>query len=221
MLRALPERAIAELLLGVQACLGEGRRIMATDLRAVVDHLREHQGGAVADLDTAGLPPAVRHLVHFTADRARFTCSQTFWECDDDSVSTTVCEQAVLSHLVEQTAADQPCRLGHLDTGSHDVVLHNAPRVTLYAGWPLCAGRGRTHARRYLGNRSPALTARHRPGPHLRARSVLAPLGAVGRNLDLRRGPRRLSDALAEEILVQSSSVQLDEDATPPGHNCI
>src|SRR5450759_251341 len=53
-LRGLPERVIAELLLGVQACLGEGRRLMPTDLRAVVDHLREHQAGAVADLDTAG-----------------------------------------------------------------------------------------------------------------------------------------------------------------------
>jgi len=83
-LRGLPERVIAELLLGVQACLGEGRRIMPTDLRAVVDHLREHQAGAVADLDTAGLPPAVRHFVHFTADRARLTCSDLASEYGKD-----------------------------------------------------------------------------------------------------------------------------------------
>lgn len=32
-------------------------------------------------------------------------------------------------------------------------------------------------------------------------------------------GPRHLIDALAADILVQSRSVQLDEDATPPGHH--
>jgi hypothetical protein len=37
--------------------------------------------------------------------------------------------------LIEQTAADQPWWLGYLDTGSHDVVFNNAPKVTLYAGW--------------------------------------------------------------------------------------
>ena len=30
--------------------------------------------------------------------------------------------------------------------------------------------------------------------------------------------PRHLIDALAADILVQSRSVQLDDDATPPGH---
>jgi hypothetical protein len=64
-----------------------------------------------------------------------FAAYATFWESDDDSVSTTVYEQAVLSHLIEQTAADQPWWLGYLDTGSHDVVFNNAPKVTLYAGW--------------------------------------------------------------------------------------
>ena len=34
-------------------------------------------------------------------------------------------------------------------------------------------------------------------------------------------GPRHLIDALAADILVQSRSVQLDEDATPPGHHYI
>jgi hypothetical protein len=64
-----------------------------------------------------------------------FAAYATLWEPDDDRVSTTVYEQAVLSHLIEQTAADQPWWLGYLDTGSHDVVFNNAPRVTLYAGW--------------------------------------------------------------------------------------
>ena len=83
-LRGLPERVITELLLGVQAALREGRRIMPTDLRAVVDHLRDQQVGAVADLDTAGLSAPVRHFLHFTADRARLICSDMASEYDKD-----------------------------------------------------------------------------------------------------------------------------------------
>jgi integrase len=83
-LRGLPERVITELLLGVQAALSEGRRIMPTDLRAVVDHLRDRQVSAVADLDTAGLSAPVRHFLHFTADRARLACSDMASEYDKD-----------------------------------------------------------------------------------------------------------------------------------------
>lgn len=76
MLRGLPERVVLELLLGVQASLAEGRRVMPGDLRAVVDHLRGLDVDTVADVDTAVLPPAVRHFLHFTADRFRLTCSE-------------------------------------------------------------------------------------------------------------------------------------------------
>jgi len=74
-LRGLPDRVVLELLLGVQASLAEGRRVMPTNLRAVVDHLRGLDVDAVADVDTAVLPPAVRHFLHFTADRVGLACS--------------------------------------------------------------------------------------------------------------------------------------------------
>jgi hypothetical protein len=61
-----------------------------------------------------------------------FAAYATFWESDDHSASTTAHEQAVLSQLIDQTAADQPWWLGYLDTGAHDVVFPNAPRVTLW-----------------------------------------------------------------------------------------
>jgi hypothetical protein len=43
-------------------------------------------------------------------------------------------DNSILSILVEHTAA-QPWWLGYLETGSSNVVFHDAPKVKLYAGW--------------------------------------------------------------------------------------
>jgi hypothetical protein len=43
-------------------------------------------------------------------------------------------DRAVIEILSEQGCA-QPWWLGYLDTGADDIVLPDAPRVTLYAGW--------------------------------------------------------------------------------------
>lgn len=43
-------------------------------------------------------------------------------------------EQAVVRNLVTQTP-DQPWWLGFLETGAHDVVFEDAPRVSLYFQW--------------------------------------------------------------------------------------
>jgi hypothetical protein len=150
-----------------------------------------------------------------------FAAYATFWQSDDDSVSTTVYEQAVLSHLIEQTAADQPWWLGYLDTGSHDVVFNNAPRVTLYACWhyvlveagPKQAATWRTgHPRSPHGNLPDLIF------PADRSWLVSALWDDTSTCVG---GPRHLIDALAADILAQSRSVQLDEDATPPGHHYI
>jgi hypothetical protein len=150
-----------------------------------------------------------------------FAAYATFWQSDDDSVSTTGYEQAVVSHLIEQTTADQPWWLGYLDTGSHDVVFNNAPRVTLYAGWhyvlveagPEQAATWRTgHARSSHGTLPDLIF------PADRSWLVSALWDDTWTYVG---GPRHLIDALAADILVQSRSVQLDEDATPRGHHCI
>jgi hypothetical protein len=60
-----------------------------------------------------------------------FAAYATFWESDDDSVSMTVYEQAVLSHLIEQTAADQPWWLGYRDP------LGSVPRAPALFTGPL------------------------------------------------------------------------------------
>ena len=52
-------------------------------------------GTAIDQTITSAIPPV-------------FAAYATFWESEDDCVSTTVYEQAVLSHLIEQTAPGQP-----------------------------------------------------------------------------------------------------------------
>jgi integrase len=69
-LAGLDEGLIAEILYGVQAALAEGRRVMPTTLRNVVDHLRRCQVNNVADaVDTAPTRTPVRWFLAFCADR--------------------------------------------------------------------------------------------------------------------------------------------------------
>lgn len=150
-----------------------------------------------------------------------FAAYATFWESGDDSASTTVHEQAVLSHLIDQTAADQPWWLGYLDTGAHDVVFPHAPRVTLYSGWDyVLVEAGPTQAATW---RTGHMRSQHGTLPDLifpDDRSWLVSAlwddtwTCVG-------GPRRLIDALVRDTLVQAREVQLGEDPTPPGHHFI
>jgi len=69
-LAGLDENVIVELLYGVQAALAEGRRVMPTTLRHVVEHLRRHEVNSVAAaLDTAPVRTPVRWFLAFAADR--------------------------------------------------------------------------------------------------------------------------------------------------------
>lgn len=43
---------------------------------------------------------------------------------------------AAIIQLLTAHTTSQPWWLGYLDTGSDDVVFTDAPRITLYAGWP-------------------------------------------------------------------------------------
>jgi len=62
-LRGLDERVVLEVLLGIQGCLESGRRLMPSQLRASVDHLRRAQVSSVGDVDATALTPAVRHFL--------------------------------------------------------------------------------------------------------------------------------------------------------------
>lgn len=52
-----------------------------------------------------------------------------------DGVGPDAHEHAVINELTACTA-EQPWWLGYLDTGAHDVVFPQAPRVSLYWDWP-------------------------------------------------------------------------------------
>lgn len=150
---------------------------------------------------TAAIPPV-------------FEAYATFHRPDD--VPIAVHERSVVADL-ERYAADQPWWLGYLDTGAHDVVFGDVPRVTLYYDWnyvlvsagPEQALTWRTgHMRDGLGS-LPDLFF-----PEDRSWLVSAlwddTWTCVG-------GPAELIDALRRDPLAGARRVGPDEDALPPG----
>ena len=113
--------------------------------------------------------------------------------------------------LVEQLTGHGTTQwwLGYLDTGAHDVVFPQAPRVPLYWDWPY-------------------VLVQAGPGQALRWRRTLPDLifpldrswlftmlwddgwTCIG-------GPSTLIEALAVDSLIRAQRVQLGEDPTPPG----
>lgn len=126
-------------------------------------------------------------------------------------------EQArLVLRLLSEQSGDQPWWLGYLETGTDDVVFPDAPRVSLYAGWPyVLVHAGPEQAARW----------RHDPwssrvGPDLvfpADRSWL--LSWLGDDDWLcLGGPTALVDRLLAQPQLQVRGVGLGEDATPPGH---
>ena len=132
-------------------------------------------------------------------------------------------DQRVLAVLKSQPT-DQRWWLGYLDRGGSGVVFPDAPRVTVYVGWPyvlVLAGPNEAANWRQVGA-TPA-------GPYLLPdlmfpadRSWLVSTlwdddwSCVG-------GPVALVDALLNHPDLRSRvrRVRLGEDATPPGHQAI
>lgn len=145
-----------------------------------------------------------------------FEAYATFWEIDDDRVAAQ--ERAVLSRLVEQTAADQSWWLGYLHTGAHDTVFPDAAMVTLYYDW-----------RYVLVEAGPEQAATWRTG-HMRSQYGILPdlmfpadrawlVSALWDDTwTCVGGSRRLVSGLADDPLVRARPVHPDEDAMPPGH---
>jgi len=150
-----------------------------------------------------------------------FEAYATFWASGDDRARIFAQEQAVLRHLTDQGAVDQHWWLGFLDTGAHDVVFADAPRVTLYAGWDYVlveAGPDQVSTWRTGHMRSQHGTFPDLMFPADRTWLVSAlwddTWTCVG-------GPNSLIDALAQDALIPARLVQPGEDATPPGHGYI
>jgi len=122
----------------------------------------------------------------------------------------------VLRLLGEQSGG-QPWWLGYLETGVDDVVFPDAPRVTLYTGWPyVLVQAGPAEAARW---RQDARSWRA-PGPDLIFPADRSWLLSWLWDDDWRclGGPTALIDRFLDQAQLHVRRVGLDEDATPPGH---
>jgi hypothetical protein len=133
----------------------------------------------------------------------------------EDDAERRASESALL-RLLDAQSGDQPWWLGYLDTGAHDVVFDRAPKVTLYANWryvlveagPLQAGTWREDDP--WRGRLPDLIY-----PADRAWLVSMLWDDDWRCMG---GNAALMGAVLADPDLDSRSVTLGEDATPPGH---
>jgi hypothetical protein len=124
-------------------------------------------------------------------------------------------DRAVLAALSEQSS-DQPWWLGYLDTGADDVVFPDAPMVTMYAGWRyVLAEAGPLQAATWKDSSSwrGALPDVIFPADRSWLLSTLwdDEWRCIG-------GPGALIDRLHRDDRLQVRTVNIGEDATPPGY---
>lgn len=124
-------------------------------------------------------------------------------------------ERAVVRALTSVTA-EQPWWLGYLETGAHDVVFPQAPRVPLYWDWPYV-----------LVEAGPEQALSWRRG-HMRGDGTVPDLFFPADRSWLVSalwddgwtcigGPTAAIDALLAEPATHARRVTTDEDALPPG----
>ncbi len=126
-------------------------------------------------------------------------------------------EAAVVWHLTDH-AGDQPWWLGFLDTGAHDIVFDEVPKVSLYCDW-----------RYVLVQAGPSQALSWRTGHMRHGYGVLPDLffpadrswlvsGLWDDTWTCVGGPAQLIRDLRDDPRVGARVVGLDEDAAPPGH---
>ena len=137
---------------------------------------------------------------------------------EDQAWSVARQEQAVVDQLVG-VSGQQQWWLGYLETGAHDVVFPQAPRVRLYSDWPYVlveAGIEQALSWRVGDMRSQYARLPDLFFPADRSWLVSAlwddTWTCVG-------GSEVLIDQLEQDPAIQARRVGLDEDATPPGHD--
>ena len=119
--------------------------------------------------------------------------------------------------LLSEQSRDQPWWLGYLDTGSDDLVLPDAPRVSLYASWEyVLVQAGPEEAARWRHD----LRSWRAPGPDLIFPADRSWLLSRLWDDDWRclGGPTALVERFLRQPQLLGRRVGLGEDATPPGH---
>ncbi len=130
-----------------------------------------------------------------------------------------IADAALLSVLREQSSPQQ-WWLGYLETGVADLVFPDAPRVSLYAGWPyvlVLAGPDEAATWRTSDQATPW----HSALPELMFPLDRSWLISTLWDDDWRcvGGAPGLIQALLQHPRLEARTVTLHEDATPPGHH--
>ncbi|SHK15199.1 hypothetical protein SAMN05443637_10391 [Pseudonocardia thermophila] len=139
---------------------------------------------------------------------------------DDETVRRRA-DEALIEVISANTAA-QPWWLGYLDTGAADVVRPDAPRVTVYAGWPyVLLEAGPEEALTW--RRDADATPWHGALPELLFPVDRSWLVSTLWDDDWRcvGGSATLIEALVQHPDLETRAVTVGEDATPPGHVAI
>jgi hypothetical protein len=125
---------------------------------------------------------------------------------------------AALVEVLQAHTAEQPWWLGYLDTGVADLVDPDAPRLSLYVGWPYVLLKG--GPQQALASRSNSdSTPWHSALPELVFPSDRSWLVSTMWDDDWRcvGGPAALVDALLMRPELVARLVLPDQDATPSG----
>lgn len=138
---------------------------------------------------------------------------------EEDGAKTRA--DAALAEVLQAHTPAQPWWLGYLDTGVADLVQPDAPRVSLYVGWPyvLVAG-GPQQA--LTSRRNSDSTPWHSAFPELVFPSDRSWLVSTMWDDGWRciGGPVAMVEALLLRPELETRIVMPEEDATPPGHDC-
>lgn len=134
---------------------------------------------------------------------------------EDDSARSRA--DAALVEVLQAQSPGQSWWLGYLDTGVADVVEPDAPRVSVYVGWPYVVLVG--GPQQALGSRSNSdSTPWHSALPELIFPADRSWLVSTMWDDDWRciGGPARLVEALLDRPELSARSVAPDEDVVPP-----
>jgi hypothetical protein len=150
----------------------------------------------------------------------RFACYATIVVPEDDAAK--IRSDAALVDIVTAHSRSQSWWLGYLETGVADIMFPDAPRVTVYSGWPyVLVEAGPEQAREW--RRGAEITPWHSGLPELLFPADQSWLISTLWDDDWRcvGGTDDLLAALLRHPDLDARAVDLGDDATPPGHKMI